>query len=260
VEVQATPKLPLSIDHRWFRPRAGADMSLPQLFCIGHAGAGAAPFGGWHDALSEVATVWPVVLPGRESRYGESAYTEMERLVPDLAGAISEVVLSDRVALFGHCGGALIAYECSRHLVESTACQPRLLIASDSVAPSRASKQRRRWHSLRDDELLGELARIGATPPEVLANRSLMALLLPALRADTALLHGYRPSSSEALDMSISVVVGTSDWRDRADIAAWAGHTSRELRVQWLDGQTISLGDTSLLDFVRGQMAAAMQA
>ncbi|HCG01783.1 MAG TPA: hypothetical protein DEV93_14730 [Chloroflexi bacterium] len=51
--------------------------------------------------------------PGRESRVGETPYTEMEALVAAAVDAL--LPLLDRpFALFGHCSGDLVAFEFAR--------------------------------------------------------------------------------------------------------------------------------------------------
>ena len=45
---------------------------------------------------------------------------------------------------------------------------------------------------LTDDEFLERLGKLGGTPKEVLANKSLIRLFIPVIRADLILLEKYR--------------------------------------------------------------------
>lgn len=62
-----------------------------------------------------------------------------------------------------------------------------------------------------DGELLTKLCDYAGTPPEMLANQELMALLLPAIRADFALLSRYRYRQRPRLDVPMNVQAGYYD-------------------------------------------------
>src|SRR3954464_277085 len=79
------------------------------LVCIPWAGAGATPFRAWAPVIGDVATVHGVRLAGRESRQPAPLPTALDQVVAELVRDL--VVLGPpRVALFGQCSGAILAF------------------------------------------------------------------------------------------------------------------------------------------------------
>jgi medium-chain acyl-[acyl-carrier-protein] hydrolase len=96
---------------RWRReaaPRA-------TVFCLANVGAGAASFRSWSDSVPEGVDLAAVRLPGRENRLAETPYDKPPRA---RAGPVAALAPSLTVpfVLFGHCSGALAAFEFAREL------------------------------------------------------------------------------------------------------------------------------------------------
>ncbi|MEV4615877.1 alpha/beta fold hydrolase [Kitasatospora sp. NPDC049258] len=159
-----------------------------RLICLPHAGGGANDYRPWADAVPGVDVV-AARLPGRDSRFTEPAATEFEPLVDHLLAELTPY-LGTPFALFGHSMGGLLAYELGRRL-EAAGHRPELVIASGAAAP-RVLSGPHPVAEVSDDLLLAELREDEAAPPEVLADAELMALLLPVLRADLAVVASYR--------------------------------------------------------------------
>lgn len=78
------------------------------------------------------------------------------------------------------------------------------------------------------------------TPPEILANAELMSLLLPAVRADFALVHDYvyrhPPPHLPPLHLSLTVLAGTADPAGAPEqVSRWREETSGPCDVQWFE-------------------------
>ena len=74
--------------------------------------------------------------------------------------------------------------------------------------------------------------RYNAIPAQVLAERELMDLFVPILRADFALLERYRHESGAPIESPITAFFGSRDATlSRARVAAWAECTSAEFEV-----------------------------
>jgi medium-chain acyl-[acyl-carrier-protein] hydrolase len=161
-----------------------------------------------------------VQLPGRENRHAETPLDRMDGLVSRLAPALRATLLRPSV-FFGHSLGALVAFELARHLVRLGAELPQLLVVSGCRAPQ-LPRDEPCVHALPDDEFMASLRRLAGTPPEVLVEPELMALLLPRLRADFALYETYRFRAAPALDCDIAAFVGTADAEVAgAEMNAW---------------------------------------
>jgi len=99
-------------------------------------------------------------------------------------------------------------------------------------------------HAVPDDQFIAHLRELGATPPEILATRELMELLLPLLRADFRACETYEPSWNRKLAVPIAVYGGVDD--EDADIAAlrgWQSETSGTCVVRMFPGDHFFIAD-----------------
>jgi surfactin synthase thioesterase subunit len=91
-------------------------------------------------------------------------------------------------------------------------------------------------HTLPEREFIEGLRRLGGTPPEVLANRELLDLVMPMLRADFALVGEYRPGPRR-LPCPILVLGGETDAETTPEgLAAWSACTTAQTRIAMLPG------------------------
>jgi medium-chain acyl-[acyl-carrier-protein] hydrolase len=205
------------------------------MFCFPYAGGGATIYRAWSKELPEWVDVCPVQLPGREARIRESAYTRIDPLIEAAYQAL--LPYFDRpFCFFGHSMGALVSYEITRHVRRNHNLQPALLLVSGSGAPHLPNRSTLK-HDLSEDKLLHELAKLDATPKEVLASTELMQLVLPILRADLELCDVYEHAKERPLACSIIAYGGTEDpWATRNDLQAWGEHTIADFDLRMLAG------------------------
>jgi surfactin synthase thioesterase subunit len=206
-----------------------------RLFCFPHAGAGTSAFAAWAAAFGGSFAICPVRLPGRESRQLEAPFESMAELVTAAADALARY-LDRPFGFFGHSMGAVVGFELARELRRRGLAQPRVLIASGARAP-----QFRRNHvpppDPSDEQLLAELARLEGTPQALWEDAAAQAVLLPALRADTALYRRYVYREEPPLDCPIYACGGVDDANvTEAHLAAWREQTTGEFRVRLFPG------------------------
>ena len=214
------------------KPPAGARL---RLYCFPYAGGSAASFAAWQAALGPGIEVCAVQMPGRGNRFREPPETVMETLVEKLVQVIAWQPAGP-FAFFGHSLGALVAYEVARALEGRALAAPQYLIVSGCAAP-RQRGERRALHLLDDVELLASLERYNGTPAEVLANRELMEMLLPMIRADFALASEYTYRPAPPLCMPLMALAGQHDEGITGEqIAAWSRESVRPCPVTWFDG------------------------
>jgi medium-chain acyl-[acyl-carrier-protein] hydrolase len=214
------------------RPRPAARL---RLVCLPWAGGGASGYRDWPAHLPDDVEVVAVQLPGRESRLVEPPVSSMELLVARLAAGL--VGQLDRpFALFGHSMGALIAFELAGRL-RSMGREPERLLVSGARAPHLPSRRTRDRHTLPDREFVSTVRELGGMPPEVLGSPDLLDLVLPALRADFALVETYTHRAGPVLHCPISAFGGVDD-DDVApgDLRAWSRHTTGPSRSHLLPG------------------------
>lgn len=177
-----------------------------------------------------------VQLPGRENRLREPAYTTFPRLIDATFKALLPY-LDAPFALFGHSMGALVAFELTRRLDAEGAPAPLHLFVSGHRAPHMPRRRPSLAH-LTDEAFIAEIrARYDGVPTEILRHADLMALLLPCLRADMALIESFEWCEAPALTCPISAYGGSDDPEaSEAEIAAWRAHTLNRFTVQLFSG------------------------
>ena len=153
------------------------------LFCIPHAGGGASAYRNWASALAPRIGVKVLELPGREGRFREAVLTELDAVLNDLFRTVAADTTRP-FAFFGHSMGALLAFELSQSLRNQTGREPVHLFVSACRAPH-LSQVAEPCSTLPQQEFIDSVARLyGGIPDAVLADRSFMAAILPAIRAD----------------------------------------------------------------------------
>ncbi|MBI4892864.1 MAG: glycosyltransferase [Acidobacteria bacterium] len=211
--------------HPWFPGIEEAAEGTLKLFCFPWAGGGALPYRGWREALSGMAAVVPVRLPGRETRAGETAFERMEPLVAALLEQIRPYV-GGPFTFFGHSMGAGISFELTRALLREGLPLPESLHVSGARAPQyRLNHVPPPEPTLRD--FIEELRRLEGFPPSVLNNPELLKLALPALLADARLYRQYRYTPGEPLPLPVFAYGGDADPNvTTVHLNGWAEQTS----------------------------------
>ena len=219
----------------WFQyPRPCADAVL-QLYCFPHAGSGASAYRNWPPQMPPGVEICAIQLPGRESRFTERALDSAERVVDALLPSLLPH-LGRPFAFFGHSMGALLAYETARRLEQRGGPMPARLLVSGCGAPH-VPDSAPGLKGLPDDAFVAELRRMSGMPDEILANRELMQVLLPTLRADTALCEDYVRDAQSPLSCPIAAYGGLEDHRvEPAAVEAWREHTQSIFRARMFSG------------------------
>ncbi|MGW0411008.1 thioesterase II family protein [Streptomyces collinus] len=169
--------------------------------CIPWAGAGAAPFRAWAPVLADTADVYGVRLAGRESRQTEPPATSLGDVVDELVRELTELDAS-RVALFGHCSGALVAFELAHALSRNGAAPEVAHLVVASQLPPRA---------VRNTPVDQEQDLVRYVPEAFRGEPEMLEVLLPILTADMDLVAGYARPVDTPLDVPLTVVYGACD-------------------------------------------------
>ncbi|MEU3730973.1 thioesterase domain-containing protein [Streptomyces sp. NPDC033538] len=193
----------------WFvRPPAAGHAA--RIFTFPFAGSGASAFSAWPAALGDTE-ICPVQFPGRENRLAHPHYGTYENLAAGLAEALRPL-LDVPYAFFGHCAGALPAYETVLRLAELGLPTPACLIVSGQPAPHDASRDR--MLVLTEPELRAEVESFlrgrGIEPRPDMVDLGLMVLL-----RDHAAAAAYRRTEPVPLPCPVVVL----HWRDDPDVS-----------------------------------------
>jgi medium-chain acyl-[acyl-carrier-protein] hydrolase len=215
-----------------FKPRPTA---AARLFCFPFAGGGAQSFSQWPNQLPENVELCAVQLPGRETRMREPPIADAHALVRAMAPSLVPK-MREPFVLFGHSMGAILAFELARLLETQWQLSPRLLIVSGRVAPHRRPP-REPINRLPQSEFVEGLRHLNGTPPEILADQQLMAMIAPMLRADFAVHEEYNYRTDTRLQCDVLALGGLRDPEaGRTAIGDWRQMTEGAFSLRMFPG------------------------
>lgn len=193
----------------WFvRPPAAGHAA--RIFGFPFAGSGASAFSAWPAALGD-AEFCPVQFPGRENRLAHPHYGTYENLADGVAEALRPL-LDVPYAFFGHCAGALPAYETVLRLTALGLPAPACLFVSGQLPPHETAHDR--MLALTEPELRAEVETFlrgrGLEPRPDLVGLGLMVLL-----RDHAAAAAYRRTEPAPVPCPVVVL----HWRDDPDLS-----------------------------------------
>lgn len=189
----------------------------------------------WTTELAPEINLYPVQLPGREGRWHEPPLTGIYKLIPALSEALKPL-LQPPYAFFGHSMGAFIAFELARQLRRENWQEPAALIVSAARAPQIPDPDPP-VHTMPGEQLIEDLKRLDGIPRELLEHPELVALVLPALRADLEMCATYAYRDEPPLACPISVHCADHDNKVPLEhLTPWRVQTSREFQLRVFPG------------------------
>ncbi|MFF4370583.1 thioesterase II family protein [Streptomyces sp. NPDC001594] len=222
----------------WFRRYSTAAGRGPRLVCFPHAGGSATAYKPLAHALAGELDVLAVQYPGRQDRFGEEPFTELEPLVGAVAGELARTLAADPgrpYALFGHSMGALVAFETARRLEGAGLPGPQRLFVSGRGAPGTRSGAHYLHYD--DADVLAEVRTLSGTDQALLDNPEVLEMVLPALRADYRVVAGYAWRGGEPLSVPVTALVGDRDPMVTVGEAwAWREHTTAGCALEVFPG------------------------
>jgi surfactin synthase thioesterase subunit len=199
-------------------------------------------------------------LAGRERLVDKAPPTTVQEAVNALAPEVIAQINQEPVVIFGHCFGALLAYELTRYL--ETCCEVRVLglFISGSAAPWTRPTQRAT--GLPDAEFLARVENIAGYRHPALENPEMRDLIMPALRADIAISEAYKPASDYRLHAPITAIRGRNDrFVSAADSKDWALAASGGFEYIAVPGSHMYITDSAemLVELIRSTLARAVR-
>jgi surfactin synthase thioesterase subunit len=180
-----------------------------RIFCFPYAGGSSAtfvPFARNINADTEFLVIQP---PGKGARFKEKPYSDMPSLVEDLYLNI-QPLLNIPYMFLGHSLGSRVAFELLRKIDAASLPLPIEFIASGSRGPQ-VCAIRKPISSLGDKEFAIALQEYGRVNQEIIDNDELLALILPAIKADFKISEEYYYSGTDSFSCPLTVFGGTHD-------------------------------------------------
>ncbi|WP_445269877.1 thioesterase II family protein [Streptomyces sp. DSM 41634] len=195
------------------------------LILLPHAGGSAGSFVPLLPHLPESWRILVPELPARATAPKQPVCPSIESAVDSFAGDLAGE-LSGPYAVFGHCLGALIAFELVHELAKR-GHQPLWTGVSGSPAPQLVVSEpaNGRPEDWTRDQYVDYMRWLGNTPEALWNNTVLADRMIAALRNDLIVNHGYRYGGHAPLTSPLSVMRGDSDPLVSAEeMRAWADH------------------------------------
>jgi medium-chain acyl-[acyl-carrier-protein] hydrolase len=213
-----------------------------RIFFFPYAGGGGSIGEPYRQLFPSNIDLIAIQLPGRENRITEQPYDEINALISALLPEIS-LYLDRPFAFWGHCSGALIAFELTKKLAHLFDLQPNALVISACSAPEFISQSLpMQFHTLSDMEFFLEIQKLmaEATYNNSETNQAAKAvkILLPGIRADFSFYENYCYQPSHPLSCPLYALGGTQDRLVKAEhLLAWQKYSHGNFTHHLLDKQ-----------------------
>jgi len=205
----------------WFQPVEPSPTAEIRLFLFPHAGSGAIIYRDWAALLSDDIAAQAVTLPGRHDRREEETFTDWDYLLDALYDAVLDELDDRPFAFFGHCLGAQLAFRLAIRMDQDGIDTPAL-IGMSGWAPEGFFLPTEEQAQMPEAEMIGWIKKLGSFPAAVYDNPEMLALVIPALRADLSVAAQYR---DDGVGVSCPLVSygGRSDplMEDPAAMSSW---------------------------------------
>ena len=218
----------------WIKRYAGGALDARATLVFPHAGGAALAYRSLGSALAGAgADAYVMQYPQRGDRLAHPAPATVSALAEDFfaAGAWSSL---GPLNLFGHCMGAVVAFEFAR-VAERRGVPVNALFVSASEAPSTVAAAPDL--PMARDEILAEMVDLGGTDARLLDDEDFVELLLMAVRADYAAFNRYACDDGVRIAADIHTLGGERDHRVSEDmLRRWDSHTAGVFTNSMFDG------------------------
>jgi len=175
-----------------------------KIFCLHPVGAGASIFSHFMFNPPKDTEIICLQMPGRENRLNESHYSDMKKLIPDLANIIASHI-DCPVVFWGHSWGGVTLYEVIKYLRRTNNAKYKnilQLIVTGSIAPQLTVP----W---KDRDSIKETAKESNNIDKIIStvsyvdDENFIRQIIPIMKKDMKLITTYRYIEEEKLDLPI---------------------------------------------------------
>lgn len=231
-------------------------MKKISLFCLPFAGGSKYSYRKYEQNAPSGIAIIPLEYPGRGQRTREALVTDLDWLIDDLYSQVSSRVDRENYAIYGHSMGGLAAYLLARKIVERGHIPPVHLFITGTAGPSSPSRGEKKRHLLEKKEFIEEIRSLDGCPEEILKNEQLLEFFEPILRADFTATENYQHRKAGPLDIPFTVLTGTQEDLEKADIALWQLETNHTVDFRRLPGNHFFIFESpkKILEIIKGKL------
>jgi len=225
------------------------------LFCLSFAGGSASAYRGLQDLAGDKLAVIPLELPGRGRRFSQKLCKDIHAMAEDQFSLIRDR-LCEPYALFGHSMGTWLVYLMARRAVTEKVRLPECIFVSGWKGPS--AENCGKYHLMPREEFFAMLRDLGGCPEAVLAERELMEMCEPIIRADFQAVETYKHEPADPFPVPVVVLSGESDREvSRPDLALWEKETTAGVQFHSFPGGHFYIFDQwpAILNIIRSRLA-----
>ncbi len=234
---------------KWFNYENINKDSEYNLFCFPHAGSGASSYASWGNSIPEKYSFYPIQYPMRENRIKIKMPDSIKELAERIADENKDIFTSKPAVFYGHCYGAVVAYETALCLKEKYGFYPELLIVASSESP-RISEDTVTLAKADNNEVAEFFIRLGYMNPASLENKVYMDFFMPVLKNDYILLQQYAPDDTKKINSKIYAVYSPEDAEMRLpEIEKWKNFTENDIAVSGHSGGHFFLNENNVKEF-----------
>ncbi|ABK73080.1 thioesterase II family protein [Mycolicibacterium smegmatis] len=225
----------------WIKRYPAENTASGPTLVFPHAGGAALAYRPFALALAEAGSdAYVMQYPRRGDRLSHPAPATVGDLARDLFEAGDWTRLGP-LCLFGHCMGAVVAFEFAR-VAERNGVAVEALWVSASEAPSAVAASPAL--PMGESEIIAEMVDLGGTDPQLLADDDFVELLLTAVRADYEAFNRYSCDQGVTIAADIHALGGEQDHRISEDmLRGWQIHTEGAFTLSMFDGGHFYIND-----------------
>lgn len=225
----------------WIKRYPGGRADAAATLVFPHAGGAALAYRALGTALAKVGSdAYVMQYPQRGDRLAHPAPPTVGALAEDLFAAGDWAGVAP-LNLFGHCMGAVVAFEFAR-VAERHGIAVNALWVSASEAPSTVAASPDL--PMAQDEILAEMVDLGGTDARLLDDDDFVELLLMAVRADYAAFNRYACDAAVRITADIHTLGGEKDHRiSEAMLRGWEAHTDGVFTNSMFEGGHFYVND-----------------
>ena len=206
----------------WLMCRRPIARPRVRLVCFPYAGGAATTYHGW--SVGDDVEVHAISLPGRSIRLREPLIRDLCALADAISAELA--ALEGPLVFYGHSMGALLAWETAHRLIAAG----RSDLIGLAVAARGSPDSPRLVESvvgLDDRGLVRALGQIYGADLKAFADPELAALVIPAVRADLAMLDAWQHVPRPPLPIRMLALGGTTDISaPRGVVEGWRAFTT----------------------------------